>query len=401
MHKRKKLTCSKFHATCFMKILFFNYEYPPLGGGAGNATSYILQEFSKIPDLEVDLITSAHNNEFSIEKISPSITIHKLPIGDKSQNIHYQSQTDLLLYTWKAFWYSQKLLKEKKYNLTHSFFSVPCGFISLLIKWQKKIPYIVSLRGADVPGYSNRFPIIYFFLTPLIKLIWSQASAVISNSQGLKELALKSKPKQKISVIFNGIDTQEFKPTNQKDYNIFEILCVSRLTQRKGIAYLISAFAKIYVKFPNTKLNIVGEGDVKKKLITQAKNLNLTKNIEFTGRIAHEKLPQVYSQSSIFVLPSLNEGMSNTILEAMSAGLPIIATNTGGTKELVIEGENGFVVKMEDADDIYQKIKTLIENTDLVKKMSQKSREMAEHLSWKNVANQYLEEYQKSQKVNE
>ncbi len=376
-----------------MRILFLNYEYPPLGGGAGNATSYILKEFSQIPDLKVDLVTSAHDNKFSTEKIGENITIHKLPIGDKSQNLHFQSQKDLVVYAWKAFWYSQKLIREKEYDLSHSFFGIPCGFVSMLLKWKHKIPYIVSLRGADVPGYSDRFPLIYFFLTPLIKLIWKNSAAVISNSQGLKDLALKSKPNQKISIIFNGIDISEFKPSIKENSENFEVLCVSRLTRRKGIEYLISAFAKISDQFPKIKLKIIGEGDAKEELEAQTQQLNLNNKIEFSGRIAHENLPEIYAEASVFVLPSLNEGMSNTMLEALATGLPIIATDTGGTKELVDEGINGFIIKMKDADDIAEKIIKLISDKNLLESMSQASRQKAESLSWKNVAEKYFKEY--------
>ena len=64
-----------------MRILFFNYEYPPLGGGAANATAYILKEYSKIPDLSIDLITSSIDSEYHLEKIDNNIFIHKLPVG--------------------------------------------------------------------------------------------------------------------------------------------------------------------------------------------------------------------------------------------------------------------------------------------------------------------------------
>ena len=376
-----------------MRVLFFNYEYPPLGGGAGNATFYILKEFAKIPDLTVDLITSSAENTFSIERVEGNINIHKLPIGDKTINLHYQSQKDLLIYAWKAWLYSRKLLKKNEYSLTHSFFTVPCGFLSMLIKWQYKVPYIVSLRGADVPGYSDRFPVIYFFLKPIIKLIWSQSKAVISNSQGLKDLALKSKSDQEIGIIYNGIDISEFKPREQKNSEIFEILCVSRLTQRKGIEYLISAFAKIVAEFPEVRLKIVGEGDSKEKLQSQTKELGLNEKVEFTGRITHERLPEIYTGASVFVLPSLNEGMSNTMLEALASGLPLIATDTGGTKELVTDGENGFIIKMEDAQDIYEKLNRLLRNNDLRERMAQDSRKKALNLSWQVVASQYQGAY--------
>lgn len=378
-----------------MKILFFNYEYPPLGGGAGNATSYILREFSKIQDLEVDLITSSVDSEYHLEKIGDNINIHKISIGKNKSNFHYQSQKDLIVYAWKAYFFAGKLLKQNRYNLTHSFFAVPCGFLSLLIKWQHKIPYIVSLRGADVPGYSERFSFFYKFLTPVIKLIWKNAASVVANSEGLKKLALKSKPDQKIGVIYNGVDTEEFKPglIAERQNETFRIICVSRLTGRKGIKYLIQAVSILVKQYPRIKLKIIGEGDVKQNLEALTRELGLEKSVEFAGLVEHGALPAYYARSHIFVLPSLNEGMSNTMLEAAASGLPLVATNTGGSGELVKDGENGFIVEMKNSEDIAEKIKKIITDEKLREKMSQKSREIALRMSWKKVAEDYLKIY--------
>lgn len=378
-----------------MKILFLNYEYPPLGGGAANATFYLLREFSKLQDLEVDLVTSSVDCEYHFEKIRGNINIHKIPIGKDKDNLHYQSQKDLIVYAWKAYFFSRKLIRKNKYDLSHSFFSVPCGFISLLLKWRRKIPYVVSLRGADVPGYSERFSVIYKFLTPLIKVIWKNASLVVSNSEGLKNLALKTKPDQEIKVIYNGADIEEFKPGLDSEYlgGTFRIICVSRITGRKGIRYLIEAVSQLISKYPQIRLQIVGEGNEKKNLEEQVKKLKLENVVEFCGLIKHQNLPDYYRKSNVFVLPSLNEGMSNTMLEALASGLPIIATDTGGTRELIKGDINGLLIKMRDSGDIAQKIEILIQNKDLRQKMGKESRSLAEKFSWKNVAGQYAAVY--------
>ncbi len=380
-----------------MKILFLNYEYPPLGGGAANATQYIFEEFSRFPEIEIELITSSIDKNYSQEKIRGNIVIHRLPIGKNSENLHYQSQKDLLIYSWKAFFFCRRLLKKKKFDLSHSFFTVPCGFLSFLF-WKKyHLPYIVSLRGADVPGYSERFSFLYKIITPLIKKIWKESSFVIANSQGLKDLAKISAPDQKIGVIHNGVDIQEFQPKNKIGQdNIFRLVCISRLTQRKGIEYLIEAVSLLSEKYPDIKLILAGEGDAKKELEEKAQKLALKNKIEFLGRVPHEKVATIYATSDVFVLPSLNEGMSNTMLEALASGLPLIATDTGGTRELVSENENGFIVKMKDARDIAEKVEKLIQDPEQKELMSQKSRQKAEEMSWKKVAEKYFEFYEKT-----
>jgi L-malate glycosyltransferase len=380
-----------------MKVLFLNYEYPPLGGGAATASFNILNEFSKIPGLEVDLVTSSHDEKFRLEHIGSNIKIHKLPIGKNEKNLHFQSQKDLLIYSWKAYWYSKKLIKSGGYDLSHSFFSVPCGFLSMLFKIQYKIPYVVSLRGADVPGYSERFSCLYNLLKPVIKLIWKKSGSAVSNSEGLKNLALKSKPDQKIDVIYNGIDTEKFKPAHEnmpKDKFIVT-LGGTRVTARKGIRYLIEAIHKLASKYPQISATIIGEGDEKEKLEKLSQDLEIEDKINFLGRIDNNKIPRYYQESSVFILPSLNEGMSNAMLEALASGLPILATDTGGTKELVTSGENGYMIKMKDSEDIARKVEILINNADLRLKMAKKSREKSLELSWKKVAAKYYEIYKK------
>jgi len=202
-----------------MKILFFNYEFPPLGGGAGNASYYLLREYAKNPDLQVDFVTASVDEKYHLLKMGENITIHRLPIGKNAENIHYQTKKELISYTWNAYWFARKLAKQNAYDLSHSFFSVPCGVISMFLKWEFKIPYIISLRGSDVPGYSERFVGLYKWITPTILKIWKGASFVVANSQGLKDLALKSESKKEIGVVYNGIDVEEFFPDTTKRHS--------------------------------------------------------------------------------------------------------------------------------------------------------------------------------------
>ncbi len=316
-----------------MKVLFFNYEYPPLGGGAANATAYILGEFAKIPNLEVDLVTSSFDEEFHLDEIGEKIRVYRLPIGKNSSNIHFQSQKDLLTYSWKAYQFSKKLIKENKYDLTHSFFSIPCGFLSMLLKRRYDLPYIVSLRGSDVPGYSDRFGLAYLIFTPIIKYVWKKSDAVISNSVGLKDLALKAKPDQKVDIIYNGIDVENYKPDPIKQSADKFIITpgASRVTKRKGLDFLIKAVAQLLPKYPQIFLKVMGDGDEKENLMAMVKDMRLENSVQFIGRVPREETAPYYQEASVFVLPSFNEGMSNAMLEALASGLPIVATRTGGT----------------------------------------------------------------------
>ncbi len=377
------------------KILFLNYEYPPLGGGAGNATQYLLREYAGMQDLEVHLVTSSVDESIHTISVAPNITVHSVPVGKNGQNLHFQSAKDLLAYSWRGYWYADTLLAKEHFDVIHAFFSVPCGFMAWRLSKRYGIPYIVSLRGADVPGYSERFAGLYVFLRPLIRNIWKHAARVIANSKGLRLLALQTNTRQRIDMIPNGIDTTEFKPDATREVDgIFRILCVSRITPRKGIRYLIEGFDLLKKRDPSKmELWIIGEGDESPELRKLVQDLGLHQSVKFFGRMAHEKLTSFYGLADVFVLPSLNEGMSNTMLEALASGLPIVATVTGGTEELVSDGENGLYIEKESPADIALKLEIILTDEGLRKKMGEASRVRAEQMSWGSVAKQYVELY--------
>lgn len=362
-----------------------NYEFPPLGGGAGNATYFLLKEFSKINYLEIDLITSSTSN-YRREAFSKNITVHYLNIGKNNESLHYQSTKNLLIYSWKAYFYSKYLMKKEKYNLIHAFFGIPCGFIAYLLR----LPYIVSLRGSDVPFYNPRFSLqdklIFRYVS---KFIWKNAKFVIANSNDLGNLAMKTNPLQKIRIIFNGVDTSLFKPDSKtkKDH---VILFVGRLIKRKNVDILIKAFTKLPYHFKKTyKIWVVGEGPLKNELIKLAKIHKLENKIEFLGLKNRNQLIKIYQKAEIYVLFSSNEGMSNTLLEAIACGLPIICSRTGDADKLV--HENGVII--ENQKELSSALIKIIKNQVNQEKMGQCSRAIALKMSWCGISKKYLSLY--------
>lgn len=368
------------------KILMLNYEFPPLGGGAGNATYYLLKEFSKYNNLEIDLVTSS-TNKYCEEQFADNIKIYYLDIG-KGAHLHHQSNKDLLKYSWQGYWFCKKLIRQQKYNLIHAFFGVPCGYIAMKLG----LPYIISLRGSDVPGHNPKFSKIYLLLSPLIKNVWEKAKKVIANSNDLKNTALKTNSNQKIEVILNGVDCGKFKPAaNLKKKNRFKILYVGRLHSAKGIEYLIEAFRKFKKIENNIELIIVGDGPLYRKIKEKENLTEFSGSLKILGRKGQQDLIKIYQESDIFVLPSSNEGMSNTILEAMACGLPIIATDTGDNRKLI--KDNGIIIKTNDSESILNALEELYSNQGYLDKMRIISKKRAEKMNWQRVAGEYLKIY--------
>lgn len=381
-----------------MNILMINYEFPPIGGGGGNANWYILREFAKNREITIDLVTSSERNEDYTERFSENITIHRLNV--KKRELQYWTQAEVLRFLHRSSGYVKRLLKEKKYHISHAFFGFPSGYVTY--SHREEVPYIVSLRGSDVPGFNVRFSFQYIFLTPLFKRIWRSAKAVIANSEELRSLALKTTPEIPIDVIYNGIDIEEFRPFEGVRYGPPTILCVARLIQRKGIDYLIKALPVISKAHPDVRLVIVGEGNMEQELKKLVSELGVKERVDFRGYVRHDELPGIYREADIFVLPSLWEGMSNTLLEAIASGLPVVVTETGGTAELVKDiGKgrgNGIIIPKEDSRAISEAVLRVLDSKELRMGMGARSREIAMGFSWGSVARQYLSYYERCAK---
>ncbi len=379
-----------------MRILLFNYEYPPLGGGAANATQYLLKEYAKKSDIEIDVVTSAIDNQESVEQLAQNIRIYRVAIGKKENTLHHQTIFNLIMYSVKGYQKASFLAKENQYSGAHAFFGIPCGAMALLLKKRFGIPYIVSLRGSDVPGYSERFWFLYPLLRPIIKYIWKEAHRVIANSEGLKDLALKTNTQQAIEVIPNGVDTSKFFPrvALRPAKEVIVTVGATRITERKGIKHLLEAMYILRDEYPELRAEFMGDGSAKEELIRYTQAQGLTEKVTFLGRIQSDKTPQYYQRASIFVLPSYNEGMSNALLEALATGLPLIVTNTGGSHELVTENQNGLYIEKKSAESIAVALRRILANPDLAKQFSKESRKRAETRSWGFVAEKYHQCYE-------
>ncbi len=384
-----------------MKILIHNYEYPPLGGGAGNATEYMLREFSAFPDMEIVLVTSSVDDVHRTEYPAPNVRIERLPVGKKdgARDLHFQSKANLLEYSWKSWIFSRKLLKRETFDCMHAFFSVPSGFVTRLLSMEFHIPYVVSLRGSDVPGYSERFKNLYLFLRPVTRFIWRNAAQVIANSEGLRTLALLTESSRDILVVRNGVDIKEFfsVPRNYSSdiSEPFQVLAIARLTPRKGLRSLLEAMRMLKTSEERKfLLDIAGDGHERESLEAFVVEHNLSDRVRFVGRVPHNEIVPLYHRAHVYVLPSLNEGMSNNVLEALACGLPIITTDTGGTRELVEDGVNGCIIRMRDSQHIAEKIAFLASHPEEARRYGEESRRRAESLGWSEVAKAYRKAYE-------
>lgn len=211
---------------------------------------------------------------------------------------------------------------------------------------------------------------------------------VIGVSEELTEyLASEVKVKRKkLLTIINGVDVHKFRPLNSEQRKKLKekiglsdedkiLGTVCRLVPVKNLEFLIGCMPSIYEKVPECKLIIVGDGPSKEQLVMYAKSLCIDSRITFVGeRTDVEKLLPVFD---IYVCTSLSEGTSMTILEAMSCGLPVVASAVGGNSRLV-DNSNGRLFPLNDADAFKRSIIELLEGNELREKAGQVSRDKIE-----------------------
>lgn len=371
-----------------MNILMLNFEFPPLGGGAANANYYLLKEFAKNNSYSIDLITSSDIPKSTTEKFSESITIHRLNVGKKDR--HYWRMSELFRWSMQAYFLCRNLLKKNNYDLCHCWFTWPPGVIGYLLR--KKIPYLVAMRGSDVPGYNERLKLLdSFFLKHITKAVWKKSEAVTSNSKRLMELAFRTYPVKGIKVIPNGVDLSHFNLKEEKSSDSFKFLFVGRLIVRKGVIYLLKALSELIKLDIKCTLFIVGEGPDFSRLKRFCVDEKIDQYVEFIGSVNNEIIAAVYQQANVLILPSLVESLANVVLEAMASGLPIITTDTGAAELL---DDNGIMIPPHNAEKLKEAMIKLINSPELTSRYAVRSRILAEKYSWTRVAEEYVSIYE-------
>jgi glycosyltransferase involved in cell wall biosynthesis len=371
-----------------MRILMANYEFPPIGGGAGKANLCLLKQYAGKDGLVIDVLTSAPKPGFTTEKFADNITIYKVGLHKKS--LHFWRKGEVVEWLFKASFHYRNLVNANDYDLAHAFFAFPTAYLCL--RSARKLPYIISLRGSDVPGYNMRLQVDYKLLSPLFRRIWKSAAAIVANSKGLAELAGKFMPDLDIGVIANGVETEIFYPRPAKSTaQPVKVLTVCRLISRKRLDLLIEAVASAKALGIDIQLDIAGEGNLTAKLKRLTEKVGVAMRVNFLGRVPADKMPGLYRDNDIFIMSSAHEGMSNAMLEAMACGLPIVTTRCEGIEELI--ANNGIVVDRPSAGLMARAIKALVDDPPRYEQMSAEAVKQAKQFTWASAAGQYLDCY--------
>jgi glycosyltransferase involved in cell wall biosynthesis len=374
-----------------MKILMLNYEFPPIGGGGGQAHLALLRQYADRQDLDVEVLTSAPKPGLSTEEFARNIRIHK--IGIRKKDLHLWRRGEIIAWLARAGSFYRGLIGRKKYDLVHAFFGFPTGW--LCHRTARQLPYIISLRGSDVPGANARLKLDYKILGPLVfKPIWQKAAALVACSEGLKTRALQFLPSARIQVIPNGVVLQRFYPAeNRNDCDELKLLTVGRLSVTKRLPLLLETIALLRNQGKKVHLTVVGGGALEAELRQLLGERNLREAVTLLGRREGGEMPEIYRRHDLFVSASMQEGMSNAMLEAMASGLPIVTTCCEGVDELI--ADNGMVAEDSRPETLATAVQRLACDRATLNAMSRAARRKAESFGWDKVAEAYLQLYAK------
>jgi len=188
-------------------------------------------------------------------------------------------------------------------------------------------------------------------------------------------------PAEKIRIVPNGVDIDKFRPMGGEVDGL--ILWGGRFVPQKGLEYLIKGMRILAKKNTAIKLAMTGEGPLLPKIRGMVKQYKLTENVVFMGLRPRREIPSIINKASIYVLPSLNEGMPYALLEAMACGKPVIGSDIPGISDVVTHGKNGLLVPAGNPEVLAAAVLTLLNDEDFRRRLGQKARQlMVEKYNW-------------------
>lgn len=347
-----------------MKKVFF-YTDTPIHGGAERHMLLLAKNLNK-EKYQVALVCSTYKqlNQWCREWEEAGLPVHRLNVTHKHDPRHHSQL--------------KKLLAKEQPDLVHVHLWNPGGCRYLFSAINKETTRLIATEH-------DPFPLSGLKKT-IKKKCLKKTDHTITVSDANKKLCLQLYPefKHKISTVHNGIDLAAFEKrlrhfsTQHRDKlreqlfcakpEDFVILSIAELHPRKGLKYLLEAYAEIQSKEPKTRLIIVGEGPERKTLEKIMKKLELTDRVLLIGR--QEDIPHILASANLFVLASVKEAFGLVLLEAMAAQVPIVATEVGGIPEIVQNHKNGELVEAQNYHALAQTIREVMSNNALMQKLT-------------------------------
>ena len=425
--KPKLLTATiakKVSRICFLNPQGYVTNPPPLGKtDTGGQTIYVLQLAEALgkKGIKVDIITRQFDGLPLEEQVFPNVKIVRIPCGGddfvaKEKMYEHMSEwiENFMLYIEKT---------RKKYDLIHSHYW-DAGYAGVILKKMLDIPHIhtphtlgkakkMELSVEEMPVQKLKPSYRYHVRIAIEQKIINDADAIVvlCETTRIQILHYYIADFEKLHVIFPGIDTSYFSqkigPADKKiKFLPNSILTMSRVVPAKGLDRLIDAVALLKNKI---NFHVYMGGDIDQKngsneeknaqmqIGELIKKYHLEKYITFLGQTNHDEyLPAYYRSADIFVLPARYEPFGLTTLEAMACGTVPLVSSVAGSREVIIDGLNGFIINSHNRKLLADQIYNLLKNKILLKKVSANAAfTIKEHYSWDKIVDKFITLYKK------
>jgi len=373
-----------------VRILLINYEYPPIGAGAATASQAIARS----------LVASGHHSTILTAGIGDLVGtseedgVRVIRLASRRQRRESAPISEMVSFMLWSLAAVRRVVRSERIDGIIAFFSFPSGPSAWWAHRDAGVPYVISLRGGDVPGAEPRLALIHRCLAPLRRPILRSAQAVVANSPGLKALAEKGYPAQ-VHMVPNGVDTIFFSPpAPPRPANApARLLFVGRFQGQKNLFWLVEQLAvfRRLTALPFT-LDLVGDGPLRDALTARIAQLQLADIVRFHGWKDRADLRAHYRCADLLINPSLYEGMPNVVLEAMACGCPVLASRVPGNDTVVVDRASGWLYSLGDAADFSDCLRTLLTRPDIATALSVAARIRVEgEYSWDRTTQSYLE----------
>jgi glycosyltransferase involved in cell wall biosynthesis len=297
-----------------------------------------------------------------------------------------------------------KLTRQERFAMIQAHWVIPNAPVAVLIGLLRKIPVVISLHGSDVYVAERLKPVGW-----VARWAFRRAAAVTASSGDLLERAQRlgatTDPTRAV-VIPYGADPAMFstpatpRPTLRQKLGFAPeeqiLFCIGRLVYKKGFEYAIKALPAVQENFPSARLVIAGQGDLRAELETVAKAAGVAQHVTFAGNVPHDKVPEYLAGCDLFLLPSIVDdkgnvdGLPNTLLEAMAAGVAVVASNVAGVPLAVADGVNGRLVPQRNPAELAHAICELLADPAKRANYGQAGRlRIEQELNWSNIARRY------------
>lgn len=369
------------------RVLIFSLAYYPHVGGAEVALKEIT---NRISDIEFHLITLNFGKDAKEEKIG-NIFVYR--VGNCLPAQAGASYFSKILFIPRAALRAARLHRAHPFDAFWAMMSYMLFPIVLLRFMDLRCPYLLTLQEGDPWEYMfSRWFILPF--RRLLSIGFKNASAVQAISTHLASWAKRMGYKGEVLIIPNGVDILCFAENFQHRVSSTVILVTSsRLVRKNALDDVIRALTILPTE---VRFRIYGCGPDENKLKRITRDLDVESRVEFLGHINHSELPRALGECDIFVRPSLSEGMGNSFIEAMAAGLPVIATQEGGIADFLFDAKRnpdkpttGWAVDKNSPEQIAEAVKEIIANPDAVAKVKANALALVkEKYDWNLIAKQ-------------